>query len=430
MTIALKPNGTLLSLGDYYGSLAAARSLGSLGVPVFFADHRFLTAGSFSRHVAKRLRSPPLTDLESYGKWLENVGCEHPGMFLYPTSDDMAFLIASKAKILEKYFILYQPSLDAVMSLLDKSQLALKAKIVGLKMPQSFSNSSIQDLIYQIDDFAGPLLVKPKTQVGLLTKGKGIYCANKNEVSKAIKDFINYETYQLSILNYDPLLRFPILQAYHPSAVQGMLSIAGFVARDKKTAFFLASKKVFQRPRKLGVGIGFSACSVPADLQAKLLELCTSTGYFGVFEAEFVEDTSTGENLLVDFNPRYYGQMAFEIARGLDLPKLAYLDAIQSHEEFRLETERTKHALMQPQATESRYALGWVLALMIRTQRLGGQMTKEEYQQWSSWLHGSKAPYYDALASDKDPLPETIDQALLLKHALRHPRDFYRKFFK
>ena len=47
---------------------------------------------------------------------------------------------------------------------------------------------------------------------------------------------------------------------------------------------------------------------------------------------------------MVDFNPRYYGQMAFEIARGLNLPKLAYLDATGNLQGFEKEMEATRLA--------------------------------------------------------------------------------------
>ena len=421
--------GTLLSLGDYYGSLAAARSLGALGVPVFFADHRRLTSGAFSKYVVKRVRAPTPLDFKNYGDWLEDFGRSHPGLFLYPTSDDMAYIIASRAVSLGKLFTLYQPSLDAIMSLLDKSRLALKAKEVGLKMPETFSGKSNQDILDQIRNIEGPFLVKPKSQIGLLTKGKGIFCPTKAEVSSALSLFLERETFSSQILNYDPTLKLPLLQAYHQSAVDGMLSIAGFISRDHKQSVFLGSEKIFQRPRRLGVGIGFTARSIPTELSGRILKLCEAIGYFGVFEAEFVQDELTGEFLLVDFNPRYYGQMAFEIARGVDLPRLAYFDATQNQVAFEKEVAKAKLAISRPEATASKYALGWILALMIRCQKIGGKMPLDEYNGWLHWLKDRKVPMYDAIDSGVDFLPKKIDQFLFIKQSLRHPRDFYRKFF-
>ena len=50
-----------------------------------------------------------------------------------------------------------------------------------------------------------------------------------------------------------------------------------------------ASHKVFQRPRRMGVGIGFEAAPVDRALLEKLDALCEAAGYFGVFESEFIE---------------------------------------------------------------------------------------------------------------------------------------------
>ena len=44
-----------------------------------------------------------------------------------------------------------------------------------------------------------------------------------------------------------------------------------------------------------------------------------------MFDVEFAIDGD--QKLLIDFNPRFYNHMAFEVQRGLPLPWLAYLAA-------------------------------------------------------------------------------------------------------
>jgi hypothetical protein len=67
---------------------------------------------------------------------------------------------------------------------------------------------------------------------------------------------------------------------------------------------------------------------------------------------------------------------------------------------------------------------------MLWTQRAGGAMKTEEYEHWVKWYRDPSVPHYDAIAFPKDPMPMIVDILLLIFHALRHPRDFYRKFFK
>ena len=67
------------------------------------------------------------------------------------------------------------------------------------------------------------------------------------------------------------------------------------------------------------------------ELAAGLERLVARVGFSGVFEAEFIDPQ--GQAVLIDFNPRFYNQMGFDIARGLPLPLLAYYDALGSHAE-------------------------------------------------------------------------------------------------
>ena len=61
---------------------------------------------------------------------------------------------------------------------------------------------------------------------------------------------------------------------------------------------------------------------VDAELAEKVRQLCVKLGYFGSFEVEFIR--AGGRQLLIDFNPRFYSQMGFDIARGMPLPLFVY----------------------------------------------------------------------------------------------------------
>lgn len=99
-----------------------------------------------------------------------------------------------------------------------------------------------------------------------------------------------------------------------------MYSLAGFVDRSGEILGVRASQKVVQSPRGMGVGLLFREAPVDPEVLEGLARLCRRTGYFGVFEVEFVR--ADGGHHLIDFNPRYYGQVQFEISRGLSLPQL------------------------------------------------------------------------------------------------------------
>jgi predicted ATP-grasp superfamily ATP-dependent carboligase len=388
-----------------------------------------MTTGASSKYVTQKIYAPSPAEMRAFGDWLEDFGQRHPGLFLYAASDDMTFVLASRLEKLSSNYIMYQPSLAATMTLLDKSKLKVVASECGLEMPRTWSGGTISELAKAVEGFSGPVLIKPKTQVGLLTKGKGIYCPTPESIWPALETFLERERYNDEILSYDSSINIPLVQAYHGSAMTGMLSIAGFISKDGQTCLSLCSQKVFLRPRRLGVGIGFAARKVPEHTQDQLKTLCMRIGYFGVFEAEFVIDEQSGESLLVDFNPRYYGQMAFEIARGLELPALVYHAAAGDRVALDQVVSQAHEALSQPAATASHYSLGWIFWLMLWTQRLGGIMRKQEFLQWSQWYKDPRIPRFDAVADTKDRLPLIMDVLLFVARSLRHPRDFFRKFF-
>ena len=61
------------------------------------------------------------------------------------------------------------------------------------------------------------------------------------------------------------------------------------------------------------------------EIRESVRRICEATGYHGAFEVEFIP--SADGDLLMDFNPRYYGQMQLEISRGLPIPELVACDA-------------------------------------------------------------------------------------------------------
>jgi hypothetical protein len=51
--------------------------------------------------------------------------------------------------------------------------------------------------------------------------------------------------------------------------------------------------------------------------------VCELSGYVGVFEAAFIRAST--DPRLIDFNPRFFGQMRFDVVRGLPAPWRTYL---------------------------------------------------------------------------------------------------------
>src|SRR5437762_14289616 len=99
----------LLTMPTYGGTLAAARCLGEVGVPVTMAGDAFLAPARWSRYVTHWETCPSVLDADRFFDWLVEFGRREPGHVLYPTCDDLAWLFADRAAELLKSFVLYEP---------------------------------------------------------------------------------------------------------------------------------------------------------------------------------------------------------------------------------------------------------------------------------------------------------------------------------
>jgi predicted ATP-grasp superfamily ATP-dependent carboligase len=213
-----------------------------------------------------------------------------------------------------------------------------------------------------------------------------------------------------------------MIQRYYPEAMQAIYSLSGFRDKSGKHVAMLGARKVLQRPRQLGVGLCFESAPVDAELGERVRRLCERIGYHGVFEVEFI--LCNGRALLIDLNARFYNQMVFDMARGLDLPRLAYAGAIGDEAEI----ARLVATVRQDDGGGAlAFCNGFGLEVMIGVQRLIGEMSAEDAARWHGWrtLPGRKV--IDAVADDDDPIPFLCDVAQQVFHYVIRPRAFVRR---
>ena len=411
----------LLTMAGYGGTLAAARCLGRAGIPVTIAQDHAGQPTAWSRWTTRRVRCPDFRDSRRLIDRLLELGSRGPRHVLYPTCDDLAFLFARHADELEKHFLLYQPPLETLLTLLDKRSLGVAATAAGLHTPVTYVPRDEAALARIAREARFPLMIKPCTQVMFRTQNKGTCVDKPDDLLETYRAYTRANTYLPPLLEERPDVVRPTLQEYLPEAEENVHSVAGFVDREGRLFVARASRKVLQQPRHVGVGVCFEDAPLdPADAEG-IARLCKATGYFGVFEAEFIH---VGERrLLIDFNPRFYNQMGFDIARGLPLPLFVHAGARRDEREL----ERAVLAAQRetnggPTAWCHRFALG----MMILPQRLSGRMSASATRRWRRWLTSHRGQTVDATFDRDDVLPALMDAGMYLRQALRHPRGFFR----
>ncbi len=419
--VVLSTTPILLADADYYGTLAAARALGAVGVPVYIASDRVLAVSRWSRHVVKAPTAPPPSRSAAFIDWLLDFGRRHPGVVLYPTSDETAFLYSAYREPLEVVYRMYQPDIGSLLDALDKKRLYAAARSAGLSAPETSFPETEADVKRLARELPMPVLVKPRTQVLSTTHSKGLVVHDRTELAARYHEFVDKTRYGAELLARMPDAARPMIQAYVPDAAKGIYMLACFVDRSHSLFAVRASVKVFQRPRSLGVGLCFEHAPVVPELSDAALRLAKAIGYYGVFSLEFVRRGD--EYLLIDFNPRLYNQLAFDVARGLPLPAIVH--AAACGDDVRV-AEWVRESARCGDDTSIVYCNHFGLHSMLFTQWLAGRMGLEEISHWRRWRRRHAAAIDPALAQD-DVVPAVVDVAAQIYGYARHPRAFLRK---
>jgi len=411
----------LLTSADYYGTLAAARHLGARGVAVTMADPRAFAPASWSRHVARRLRCPSSCAPAPLLAWLLDYGARHPGHVLLPTCDDLAWLFSSERERLGRLFKLDSPPADTMGRLLDKRRLAAAAAAVGLATPETWCPSDEAEVAALAPRLPYPIIVKPRTQVYARKASKGVLVASPETLLAGYRTMLAQAAASGPEAAGIPDTDRPMLQAYLPASRDRVYELSGFVDEGGGAFVARAAWKIVQRPRRMGIGLCFEEAPIDHRLVERTARLCREVGFHGIFNVEFLEQD--GERYLIDFNPRMYNQMAFDVARGLPLPWLAYLAAAGRRSEVRATADATR-AWRGPRQV---YCNWFSTVLQINAQALAGALPPLEGRRWRRWYGANRAVAVDPVADRRDWLPLVLDVGRQVFGALRHARYFIRQ---
>jgi predicted ATP-grasp superfamily ATP-dependent carboligase len=347
-----------------------------------------------------------------------------PRRAIYATSDAVSFALSRYRKELSADFELYQPRLDIIMSILDKGLLMQNAQAIGIETPPTWFPQNGAEAAKIAKDAGGTMLIKPRSQLAQLTKTKGTVVDSRGHRLQSIfDDYMKDQATNSEFAKQCPGTIGPVLQQYYPQAIENVYSLSGFREKTGGGLIMRAARKILQQPRSIGIGLCFEPMLVDPLLADQTKRLCERIGYYGVFELEFI--LAEGKAMLIDFNGRFYHQIAFDIARGMELPALAYAAATRNQVEVTRLMARANSGRHEDVAG---FCNHFVLATTVTTQRILRTMSGKEAARWLNWSRGSHGTMIDAVKDPNDPLPAFVDAAQYLLQALRHPRAFVRQY--
>jgi len=408
----------LLTMANYNGTLGAVRAFGRAGIPVVTADPSRLAVSGWSRYTTHRAQCPPVQAVERFLDWLMEFGAKHGRHVLLPTSDDTAWLYSLHRQQLSQYFHLSPVSVDVIYRLLNKRLLYRHAVEAGLSVPRTWFPRTPEELETCAREARFPVLVKPLTQVMFTNRNKGSLVETEDELQWRF-GWVARQHYGEVLLKLDPTVSQPMVQEYFKNASTGIYNISAYV-HDGRLRGARAARKVLQQPRRVGTGVCFEEAAVVPELAAGLERMVARLEFSGVFEAEFIN--AEAEPLLIDFNPRFYNQMAFDIARGLPLPLLAYYEAL-GHQQM-LQRTIEEAMVVSPEPHDRAFVDLFALRILLIGQGLSGALSPEEKQRWTDWYNRHRDRCTYAVLDSDDRVPAFLAGLQLVVRHGRHPRHF------
>lgn len=367
--------------GASYRALAVVRSLGRHGVPVWVLQTDEHSIAGHSRFALGRSRWPRGDDRERHDELLRIVERHRlTGWALIATDDEDAATMARLHRALAEHLVPTVSPWDVLEAAYDKRLMHAVATAAEIAQPTTLFPGSAEDLS-RVERF--PVVVKPahKAEPNELTAAK---CWRADDL----------ETLSLLYERACRLMDPRAVMVQELVAGDGQFSYAA-LCRDGQVLASLTARRTRQYPLDFGRASTFVETIDDTSVANDALRLLTAMRLTGLVEVEFKRALTTGENLLLDVNPRAWGWQSIGARAGVDFPYLLWLTACGQ--------------LISP--ADARTGVGWMrmvfdvpaAAAALRT----GQLTVRDY------LRSFRRPLAHAIFAADDPLPGLLDTVLL-----------------
>jgi predicted ATP-grasp superfamily ATP-dependent carboligase len=395
--------GLPVTIFDNYWAttLAFARSLGGKGVPLHFYGRG---AGQWSRYRSQRFKCPPVENADEFRPWLREQVRSGAITRIAPTTDLIAFYTSAlRAEFSPEVQRTIAP-LQEIENCLIKTRFSTASGMPGHAELPTAAPDSLEGARTAAAELGYPLILKPKSHLAVGFEERGRLLLNEKDLDRHYRRY-DVAPGQQCIADAYPELRWPLLQRYVPSARNRVYSISGIKDADGGIVTASVSFKREQWPPDVGVSLVQIAHEDARILEFGLL-IVNRVLSRGIFEVELVAD---GDALYpIDLNPRSFGFIELDMARGANLPWLWFCSTLEP---------------LQPQSKpiltaqiEARHRFMYLLRAIAHPHLINRTPSMERRD-------GSRRrASVSMLGHWSDPLPMIISNLKLL----RHPRSLLR----
>ena len=320
VSLPLDETSILVTDVDRRKSLPIIRSLGQAGVKVIGLSHTGLPVGGLSRYCARTLRCPDYKQTpEDWIAFIERTCADHRPTAFLPLEDAAIEICLAHPECFTPYTRALLPTSDVMEIAYDKWKTVQVAERVGVPVPKSFCPESLEDVRELARGWQGGAVIKPRKTSG----SRGIaFVDSAQQIEQAWR----------AVSRDYPR---PIIQQRIDHKGTG-LGVFVLIDEAGKPLALFGHKRLREYPIKGGPS---TLCMSHRDdeLIDRSLRLLREIDFRGVAMVEFKVDTKSGETLLLEINPRFWGSVGLSIAAGVNFPLLYHKAAARMPVEPELE---------------------------------------------------------------------------------------------
>ncbi len=377
-------------------ALAITRSLGRRGVRVVRVHPGTRELSLASRYCWRAEHCPNVHESQpALLRFLLDLQARYPGpRVLIPASDDTAAFLGRHREALSRAFRVVAPGAETMATIIDKRRQYEAARQLGIPIPATYFPHDLaeaQALARTLNRY--PYIIKPN--VAHRWRLARVRSRMRTPGAKAVvvRDAAELVAEYRAIARFD---RDVMVQRVVGGPDTELYGFFGYFDVASRALGYCVRRKVRQLPLGFGYCTLIESCRDDAVV-AQSLRLLEGLRFQGIVGVEWKRDPDTGEPLLREVNARATNTTALPPACGVDLPWIAYADAIGER--------------VEP-LTQWRCGVKWVwLAEDVWAARSLGLGPRE----WLASLRGEKV---GAVYAADDPWPALLDAAGFVRTAL------------
>ena len=315
------PSPIAVVCGLGLNGLGVVRSLGRRGVPTIGVDHSRKQTGIFSRYCCGVLGPDVSKDAAGFVAFMAELGRRVVAAgkgkgVLIPTSDTMISALSDGRDELGEYFEYTMPEASIVNKLLDKKEFYRALDALNLPLPKTFYPADLAEVRRISTDLRYPYIIKPVFS--------SAFCEEfRVKVFRA-------ESAEELVVAYEKATdsgHEVVVQEMIPGSDENLNLVMACFSRSFDVQGILSFRRIRQYPRVFGNG-ALCVSTYKPELIDVVTAFARKTGYYGILDAELKYDQRDGIFKFIEVNPRSGWQNALAFKCGVNLPYMAYCEAI------------------------------------------------------------------------------------------------------